>query len=305
MAPADGRLTFPFTKYQGAGNDFVVVDARMGGALAQLAGDAAWAALARQVCDRHFGAGADGLLVAAKPVTAGATQCMRMYNPDGSESEMCGNGLRCFVRWLADEGDLAPGEVAVQTGAGVLRAALAADGMVTVDMGAPRLAPADIPLSAAAAMDQPPAGPVMHLPLKVAAAATAGAPSELDVTCVSMGNPHAVHFVEDVESVPLDVLGPVVERHAAFPRRTNVEVCQVVAPDRLRVRVWERGAGLTLACGTGACASLAAARLRGLAGERATLELPGGTLSVQWPGGMASVRLSGPAVRVYRGIWNG
>jgi diaminopimelate epimerase len=272
---------------------------------------------------------------------------MRMYNPDGSEAEMCGNGLRCFVRWLHDRGEVAAGPVGVQTGAGRLVVTVSDDGQFEADMGPPRLAPAAIPLSPAAAAGQPPAGPVLSLPIPLdgqqpairpgssAPSAHLSGPvlgpqssalhpavspvrSPLLVTPVSMGNPHAVLFVDDAAAFPLERLGPVVERHPYFPARANFEVCQVLAPDRLRVRVWERGAGLTLACGTGACAAAVAARLQGFTGEQVAVELPGGVLRVAWPGlsggsgtsrperelpHLPHVRLSGPTVHVFDGIW--
>ncbi len=302
-----------FAKLHGAGNDFAVVDGRP---LVGVGVD--WAALARQMCDRHFGVGADGLLVAVPAQGRQARVGMRMFNPDGSESEMCGNGLRCFVRWLAERGELAPGAVPVETGAGVLTAFLDGRLEVTVDMGAPRLAPAEIPLSPEAAAGQPPAGPVLHLPLRVRGTGSdVGHDSSLlDATCVSMGNPHAVIFVSDVEAVPLDAIGPAIERHPSFPARTNVELCQVLARDRLRVRVWERGAGATLACGTGACAAAVAARLQGLVDASVTVQLPGGSLAVEWPGPalpsgpapealsrLPAVLLRGPAEYVFDGQW--
>jgi diaminopimelate epimerase len=302
-----------FAKYQGAGNDFVILDGRAGRSRAGTpAADTDWPALARAMCDRHFGIGADGLLVASEPPPgrppatspegaqpAGARPAirMRMFNPDGSEAEMCGNGLRCFARWLVDRGELGEGLARVQTGAGLLWVDVGSSGRIAAGMGVPRLAPRDIPLSEQAAHGQPPAGPVQNLLLSVGSAT-------LDVTCVSMGNPHAVCFTADVAAVPLAAIGPRVERHPYFPARTNVEFVQVLAPDRLRVRVWERGAGITLACGTGACAALVAARLHGLAAERATLELPGGDLEVRWPGGNAEVVLGGPALRVFDGRWS-
>jgi diaminopimelate epimerase len=287
--------TLPFAKFEGAGNDFVIVDARSG------AWPRDWAALARRLCDRHFGIGADGLLLAVPPEAAGALERMRMFNPDGSESEMCGNGLRCFVRWLVERGDAPNGDLPVETGAGVLVAQVHGDGSIAVDMGYPRFAPAEIPLSPEAAAGQPENGPVLHLPLPLPEGAGAAGSRSLDVTCVSMGNPHAVCFMDAAQAVMLEVLGPTVERHPAFPARTNFEVCQVIARDRLRVRVWERGAGLTLACGTGACAAVVAARLRGLVDERVDVELPGGLLHVVWSG--QTVQLSGPAQHVFDGQW--
>ena len=318
-----GRLAF--AKYQGAGNDFVVVDGRRppaagGGPAdrdAERDPDRDWAALALRLCDRHFGVGADGLLVAAPPTGTGAALQMLMYNPDGSLAEMCGNGLRCFVRWLVDRGEAGGGRLPVETGAGVLTADVGPDGRVEVNMGPPRLQPAAIPLdpAAAGAAGAPPGGPVLALPLEVPpVAAFPGA--RYEATCVSMGNPHAVVFVPDAAAVPLEVVGPVLETHPAFPARTNVEFCQVIDPGRIRVRVWERGAGITLACGTGACAAAVAARLRGYVHDRVVVELPGGALTVVWPGDPVSpagppatvstgalppVFLGGPAAHVFDG----
>lgn len=290
-------MNLPFAKFQGAGNDFVVLDGRPG---APAAG-AEWSMLARQMCDRHYGIGADGILVALEADAAAPQDArvrMRMFNPDGSEAEMCGNGLRCFARWLWDAGEIGAGSTRIQTGAGVLRVDLSPDGGVTASMGAPRLAPEQIPLSAGAASEFGSEGPVLALPVPVD-----GWEGPAEATCVSMGNPHAVLFVDDVAAVPLERIGPAIEHAPAFPARTNVEFCQVVAPDHLRVRVWERGAGVTLACGTGACAAMVAARLHQHVVERVTVALPGGGLVVTWPGDGADVTLSGPAVRVFDGVW--
>ncbi len=301
--------TLPFAKFQGAGNDFVIVDGRRRAAVGGREG-LDWGGLARRLCDRHFGVGADGLLVASDPQASGAAQRMRMFNPDGSEAEMCGNGLRCFVRWLVDRHEVPAARLAVETGAGVLPVEVGADGWVAAGMGRPALRPGEIPLSTEAAAGQPPAGPVLRLPLELPDLPGV----QYEATCVSMGNPHAVVFVPDTAAVPLERHGPLLERHAAFPARTNVEFCQVLGSDRLRVRVWERGAGITLACGTGACAAVVAARLRGYVGGRVAVELPGGELEVTWAGwpgagrpaadeAPAPVTLRGPAVRVFDGEW--
>ena len=270
-------MKLPFAKFHGARNDFVIVDGRPGAPAAGLD----LAALAVAMCDRHAGVGADGLLVASEVTDAGAVAHMRMLNPDGSESEMCGNGLRCFARWLADAGELPPAaaDAIIQTGAGPLRVTLNADGSVSALMGVPTIGERALALE----------------PRVDGVTQTA--------TRVSMGNPHAVFFVPDVDGVLLDRVGPLVETHAAFPHHTNVEFVQALAPDRLRVRVWERGAGATQACGTGACAAHVAARLHGLAAERATLELPGGLLEVTWPGEGHPVQLTGPATHVFDGVW--
>jgi len=275
----------PFLKVQGTGNDFVLIDGRVA--------DHDWPALARQMCDRHFGVGADGLLVAQNSPHAPIR--MAMYNPDGSLAEMCGNGLRCFVKWAVERGGVpVQGDALdVDTGAGVLRSTFAADRPITrvrVDMGRPRLDPADVPV---AAEGRP---PILNLPLRLDGA-------DYPVTCVSMGNPHAVHFTDTpVDTLPLERLGPLAEHDPHFPQRTNFEIVNPLDAGHLRARVWERGAGLTLACGTGAAAILVAARLRGLVGDRATVSLPGGDLLLEWDG-HGAVHLEGPAAGVFEGEW--
>lgn len=274
-----------FYKMHGLGNDFVVVEGT--------GMSADWPDLARRMCHRHFGIGADGLLVGEESRRADFR--MRIFNPDGSEAEMCGNGIRCFAKFLYDTGRTQRRELALETGAGVQTVAmeLGPDGRVSqveVRMGRPRLAPEDIPMLADC-------HPVIDYPL--------GLPSgrELSVTALSMGNPHAVCFIDgDVEAFPLEAVGPEVERHHLFPQRVNFEVCRIVSPSRLRVRVWERGAGLTLACGSGACAATVAARLRGAAERAVQVELPGGTLTVAWDGA-GEVIMTGPAAFVFRGRW--
>ena len=272
-----------FYKAHGIGNDFVLIDART-------TADRDWPELARAMCDRHFGVGADGILLVLNSATADFR--MRMLNPDGSEAEMCGNGIRCFARYVYE--NVAPkAELRVETGAGVLPLTLRVrDGVVeavTVNMGAPHFTPRDIPV----VLDH---SPVVDHPLDVGG-------MTLRLTCVSMGNPHAVAFVEeDVESFPLAEIGPLVERHPLFPRRVNFEVCRVLGRGELDVRVWERGAGLTLACGTGASAVTVAARLKGLTDERIRLRLPGGTLEMSWDG-QGDVFMTGPAEFVFRGEW--
>lgn len=296
-------MNLPFAKFQGAGNDFVVLDGRRG---APAAG-AEWPVLAQRMCDRHYGIGADGILVALEADAAAPQDArvrMRMFNPDGSEAEMCGNGLRCFARWLWDAGEIGLGSTWIETGAGVLRVELSPDGGVTASMGVPRLAPDQIPLSAAATSHLETEGPILALSVPLPAP-VAGWDGPAEATCVSMGNPHAVLFVDDVASVPLERIGPLIEHAAAFPARTNVEFCQVLSPDQIRVRVWERGAGITLACGTGACAAMVAARLHKRVGERVKVALPGGDLVVTWSREGEEVTLSGPAVRVFDGEWPG
>jgi diaminopimelate epimerase len=266
-----------FHKLHGAGNDFVLIDGRN-------APQRDWPALARAMCDRHFGAGADGLLLVRE--TAAADYRMDMWNPDGSLSEMCGNGIRCFGRWLLDGPAAGREALAVETGAGVLTVRARPNGWLQTTMGRPILDGPETPLLAGGSL-------VLDVPL-----------SELGiaVTCVSMGNPHAVQLVADVDAVDLAELGPLVERHPRFPHRTNFHVCQVLSREALRMRSWERGAGLTLACGTGAAAVCVAARLHGLTEEVVRVQVPGGELELAWDGA-GEVTLAGPAVQVYSGCW--
>jgi len=275
-----------FVKMHGTGNDFVLLEAQ---------GDERdWPRLAQAMCDRHLGVGADGLILVLPSSRADVR--MRMFNPDGSEAEMCGNGLRCIVKYAVEGGLARPraGRIDVETLAGVLAAQTFGDGRtverVRVSMGVPRFAPAEVPVLVEA---EP---PIVDLPLEVAGHA-------LRLTCLSMGNPHAVHFLDGpVDAYPLEEVGPLVEHHPLFPQRVNFEVAQVLADDRIEVRVWERGAGATLACGSGAAATIVAARLHGLVGERVDITLPGGTLAAEWDG-RGEVYLSGPAERVFAGEW--
>lgn len=275
-----------FTKLHGTGNDFVVIDARV------IERD--WSALARAICDRHFGVGADGLILAAPSQKADVR--MRIFNADGSEAEMSGNGMRCLVKFAADAGIATPreNELDVETGAGVLRVTVTTDrGLVTSvreSMGPPRLEPREIPVS----VDAPP--PIKALDLQVGE-------RTVTVTPVSMGNPHAVHFqAAAVEAYPLQAVGPLVEHHDLFPKRTNFEVVRVLSRDRAEMRVWERGVGETLSCGSGASATMVAARLLDLVDNRMQLTVPGGLLDLEWDG-EGDVILTGPVAEVFRGSW--
>jgi diaminopimelate epimerase len=277
---------FAFWKMHGTGNDFVLTES------ADL--DAPWAEIAVRVCDRHFGVGADGLIVAF-PSTV-ADRSMRIFNPDGSEAEMCGNGIRCFVKYLLDRRVVAApdGVVWVETLTGVLqtKATLDAAGRVArvrVAMGAPHLRPQDV----GARIEQ--AEPVRDFPLTAAGGA-------LQLTLVSMGNPHAVHFVGEPADFDLARIGPAVEHDPLFAHRTNFEVVRVRDRTHLDMRVWERGVGETLACGTGACAAVVAARLYDRVDDRVAVTLPGGVLDITWDGA-GDVFLEGPAARVYESVW--
>jgi len=265
-----------FLKMHGLGNDFVVLDART--APLPLS-----AAAIRAIADRRTGVGCDQLVLIGPARTVGADAFVRFFNPDGGEAGACGNASRCIGRLLAEESGRST--AVLETVAGLLYAELRADGLVSVDMGRPRLDWREIPL----------AEPVDTLSVPVAAGPLQGA------TCVSMGNPHAVFFVPDADGVDLAVHGPALEHHSLFPDRCNIEVATVLAPDRIRMRVWERGAGITRACGTGACATLVAAVRRGLSARSATLHLEGGDLRIDWPADDASVRMTGPAITSFTG----
>ncbi len=274
-----------FVKMHGLGKDFVMVDDR------QAAGRD-WPALAQRVCERRFGVGADGLILIQE--SAVHDWKMRIFNSDGTEPQMCGNGIRCFAKFLRDEGLESRESYTVETLAGPIRPSLAgdADGLlrVAVDMGEPRLAPAEIPIIADAGKQR-----VVEELLQVD-------DDPLMVTCVSMGNPHCVLFVEDLDLMDVAWWGPMIERHERFPEKTNVEFVKVESPELLVMRVWERGAGRTLACGTGACATLVAAHLTGQAARAATVRLEGGVLQIAW-GDDNHVIMTGPAASVFAGEW--
>ena len=287
-------MSIPFLKVQGAGNDFVLIDAL--GENAHRA-EFDWPALAPRICNRHVGVGADGILIAQDTDAAAAR--MVIVNADGSDGEMCGNGFRCFTKYLIERAGMAPtaGGLAIETGAGVLQADLsemssATVDRVRVDMGRAWLEADELPVVHE--------GPAPILDHKVVVAGRT-----FDLTCVSMGNPHAVWFTdEDVDDFPLTEVGPLIEMHPDFPRKTNFEIANVLAHDHLKMRVWERGVGITMACGSGACAVLVAARLRGLCNAAATLSLPGGDLEISWDGPVdlsAPVYMTGPASFSFEG----
>ncbi|MDE2891643.1 MAG: diaminopimelate epimerase [Chloroflexota bacterium] len=287
-------MSVPFVKVQGAGNDFLLIDAL--GENAHL-NEIDWSGLAPRICDRHFGVGADGILIAQDTDVAEAR--MVIVNADGSDGEMCGNGFRCFTKYLVERAGVTPtdGALAIETGAGVLHADLSdmtpgSVDRVRVDMGRAWLQADEIPV-----VHEGPA-PILHHEIEVDG-------RRFDLTCVSMGNPHAVWFTDDdVDDFPLTEIGPLIETHPDFPRKTNVEIVNVLARDHLKMRVWERGVGITLACGSGACAVLVAARLRGICDSAATVSLPGGDLEIAWDGlddPTASVYMTGPASFSYEG----
>ncbi len=285
-------MVVEFTKYQGLGNDFVLIDNR------HQAEPILSQAQAVQMCDRHFGVGADGVIFVL-PGTATTDYTMRIYNSDGSEPEMCGNGIRCFAHFVAQLENSTTGSIEqsipltyqISTLAGVIAPQLLPDGQVKVDMGEPRLQAQDIPTLLSAPTEK-----VIDANLEVAG-------QSWSVTCVSMGNPHCITFVEDGAAIALETIGPEFEHHSAFAERTNTEFIQVVRPDYIKMRVWERGAGVTLACGTGACAAVVAGVLTGHCERVATVELPGGCLQIEWLGKDNRLLMTGPARQVFTGQW--
>jgi diaminopimelate epimerase len=279
-------MKLKFTKMHGAGNDFIVVDAI--NQQVDLSIDQ-W----RRLADRRFGIGADQILVVERPTDAGVDFRYRIFNNDGGEVEQCGNGSRAFVRFVVDKGLTQARSIRVQTMSGIISPRLEDDGSVTVDMGAPRLVPADVPFdeTGLAGMDQ---GDDTLWPLPVG-------DETVFVSVVSMGNPHAVQVVDDVDAAPVEETGPLIERHVRFPKRVNAGYLQVIDRHHIRLRVFERGAGETLACGTGACAAVVAGIRRGLLDSPVRVSARGGELSIAWAGPDQPVYLSGPAVSVFEG----
>ena len=275
-----------FSKYQGLGNDFLIVEGRQGQLPDAISDpDPAWV---RRICDRRFGVGGDGLILALPPQAQGELR-MRILNADGSEAEMCGNGIRCLARYLADtDGDAPARRWDIETLAGMIRPELMADGQLRVDMGPPFLTSESIPTTLM---------PEDGLPQGVLLLEG----EQLKVAAVGMGNPHVVVPVDDLASIPFDAWGAALEVHPAFPAKTNVHFLQVHSRERLEIRVWERGAGPTLACGTGACAAVASGIRQGLLKSPVKVHLPGGQLSIEWPDPEASLVMVGPATRVFDG----
>jgi diaminopimelate epimerase len=279
-------MTLRFTKMHGAGNDFVVIDAI--NQTVNLTSDQ-W----RDIANRRFGIGADQILIVEKPTMPGVDFRYRIFNADGGEVEQCGNGARAFVKFVVEKGLTEHREIRVETMSGVIRPRLEDDGRISVDMGAPIFDPERVPFD--------PAG----LPSQQQSAATLwnislGADAR-EFVVLSMGNPHAVQLVDDVDTAPVSEEGPLIENHACFPRRVNAGFMQVVDRKHIRLRVFERGAGETLACGTGACAAVVAGIQLGLLDSPVAVATRGGALSIAWDGGQSSVTLTGPAVSVFEG----
>ena len=271
-----------FTKMQGAGNDFVVLDETRGPSVPGGLTPAQY----RWLADRHFGVGADQILSVRPAPAPGIDFEYVIHNADGSEVEQCGNGARCFARFVLDKRLTVKKQIRVETKGGIIELDVRNDGQISVNMGPPRLVPRDIPFQA----EQQ----ALSYPVEVDG-------QTVELAAVSMGNPHAVLRVDNVDSAPVHTLGPKLEHHPRFPQRVNVGFLQVLDRQNAKLRVWERGAGETQACGTGACAAAVAAISQGWMDSPVQLELPGGKLSIEWAGPGQPVMMTGPAVRVYEG----
>ncbi|MES2017556.1 MAG: diaminopimelate epimerase [Pseudomonadota bacterium] len=283
-------MKLKFTKMHGAGNDFIVIDAI--NQHVELSA-AQW----QRLGDRRFGIGADQILVVQQPTSADCDFRYRIFNQDGGEVEQCGNGARAFVKFVTEKGLTTKSAIRVQTMKGIITPRLEADGAITVDMGAPVFAPGQVPFDADG-LGGWAEGEETVYPLAVK---IDGASKTLFMSVVSMGNPHAVQIVDDVERAPVEQAGPQIEQLARFPNRVNAGFMQVVDRHHIRLRVYERGAGETLACGTGACAAVVAGIRRGMLDSPVRVSARGGALSVAWDGAGAPVFLSGPAVTVFEG----
>jgi len=275
-------MPLKFTKMHGAGNDFVVIDGiRQSVSLSP--------EQIRLLADRHFGVGCDQLLLVEKARRDDADFRYRIFNADGGEVEQCGNGARCFVRFVHEKKLTGKKEIVVETRSGLISPRLEDDGRVTVNMGAPIFDPARIPFTSDS-------DAVMQ-PLDIDG-------RTVQITAVSMGNPHAVQVVDDVENAPVTSLGPLIERHARFPKRVNAGFMQILDRGHIRLRVYERGAGETLSCGTGACAAVVAGIRRGVLDDTVHVATRGGALTIHWAGAQSPVLLTGPAVTVFEGEIN-
>lgn len=272
-------MNLKFTKMQGIGNDFVVVDAYTSPL-------ALSAEQIRYIADRHFGVGCDQLLMVERPTQDNVDFRYRIFNADGGEVEQCGNGARCFVRFVHEHQLTDKAEIAVETASGVIYPKLESDGNVTVNMGAPDFNPEHVPFIADA--------PALTHVLDVAG-------QRVDIGVVSMGNPHAVQVVPDVDEAPVAAQGPIIEAHPRFPQRVNAGFMQVVSSHEIKLRVYERGSGETLACGTGACAAVVTGIRQGLLESPVKVSTRGGQLQISWSGGSSPVWMTGPAMTVFHG----
>lgn len=277
-------MTLEFSKYHGLGNDFILLDNRHSDQPLVSATDAV------KLCDRHFGIGADGVIFVLPPQN-GADYTMRIFNSDGSEPEMCGNGIRCLAQFITElEGKEEIGKkYRIHTLAGIITPQIEGNRQITVDMGEPILIAEKIPTTIKKTGEK-----VINEPLTVGNI-------DYHVSCVSMGNPHCLVFTDNVDNLDLNTIGPQFEHHPVFPQRTNTEFIEVVRPDYVKMRVWERGAGITLACGTGACATVVAGVLNQKCDRFCTVELPGGCLQINWSAQDNHVYMTGPATKVFNG----
>jgi diaminopimelate epimerase len=275
-------MSIAFSKYHGLGNDFILIDNR------HSAEPILTSEQAVKWCDRNFGIGADGVIFLL--TEANGEHRMRIFNSDGSEPEMCGNGIRCLAKFMQDLNiPTTDSKYQIQTGAGLIVPQMDVDGQVTVDMGKPFLTAAEIPTTLRDSDHK-----VINVPLEVGG-------NTWNVTTVSMGNPHCMTFVDDVDTIPLAEIGILFEHHPVFPKRTNTEFVEVVNRGYVKMRVWERGAGATLACGTGACATVVAGVLNDLCDRTCTVNLPGGNLKIQWSEENDRILMTGPATLVFTG----
>ncbi|OYQ65059.1 diaminopimelate epimerase [Pseudanabaena sp. SR411] len=275
-------MSIAFSKYHGLGNDFILIDNR------HKAEPILTSEQAVKWCDRNFGIGADGVIFLL--TEANDEHRMRIFNSDGSEPEMCGNGIRCLAKFMQDLNiPTTDNKYQIQTGAGLIVPQMDIDGQVTVDMGKPFLTAAEIPTTLRDSDHK-----VVNVPLEVGG-------KTWNVTTVSMGNPHCMTFVDDVDTIPLAEVGVLFEHHPVFPKRTNTEFVEVVNRGYVKMRVWERGAGATLACGTGACATVVAGVLNDLCDRTCTVNLPGGNLKIQWSEESDHILMTGPATLVFTG----
>lgn len=274
-------MRIDFTKMHGLGNDFIIFDAPQDA----LPDANRW----RRLSDRHKGIGFDQALVIEPPRDQSTAVFYRIFNADGSEVEQCGNGARCVALLVSRRLARGPGEIVMDSPGGVVRAKVLKDGWVSIDMGTPNFDPASLPFEASSES--------YIYPLQVAG-------TEVEIGAVSIGNPHAVLKVAAVAAAPVDRLGPAIEKHPRFPRRTNVEFMEVVSPEHIRLRVFERGTGETLACGTGACGAVAVGRRHGLLGEKVDVDLPGGRLIIEWAGPGRHIWLTGPTETAFEGSFD-
>jgi len=279
-------MKLKFTKMHGAGNDFVVIDAVRQAVHLD-------ASLVRRIADRHFGVGADQILLVEPAGRPDVDFRYRIFNADGGEVEQCGNGARCFVRFVRDQGLTEKLAIKVETLGGIIEPRMTDDGRVAVDMGVPRFEPTLVPFDASGLASEPSGRETLW-------SLALGAGRSCKVAVLSMGNPHAVQLVEDVDQAPVERDGPAVEAHHAFPNRVNAGFMQVLDPSRIRLRVYERGAGETLACGSGACAAVVSGIRRGLLRGPVDVQTRGGVLTIDWAGGQ--VMMTGPAEPVFNGL---